>query len=142
MTRMTGPDCAVMCNLIYTHTHRVRRVEEVRLRRLHCVRFLLFRPRLIRQTYTEMRRLTPEYMGSDTHTQQRTQLTIDSYKNIIEREFVATAILSSIHHTCICEFNQPLNSKIVCSPGGQVSVDGRSYKLLCVCVVVAFMLDV
>ena len=21
MTRMTGPDCAVMCNLIYTHTH-------------------------------------------------------------------------------------------------------------------------
>ena len=22
MTRMTGPDCAVMCNLINTHTHR------------------------------------------------------------------------------------------------------------------------
>ena len=21
MTRMTGPDCAVMCNLIITHTH-------------------------------------------------------------------------------------------------------------------------
>ena len=21
MTRMTGPDCAVMCNLIHTHTH-------------------------------------------------------------------------------------------------------------------------
>ena len=21
MTRMTGPDCAVMCNLINTHTH-------------------------------------------------------------------------------------------------------------------------
>ena len=21
MTRMTGSDCAVMCNLIYTHTH-------------------------------------------------------------------------------------------------------------------------
>ena len=26
MTRMTGPDCAVMCNLIntHTHTHKVR----------------------------------------------------------------------------------------------------------------------
>ena len=24
MTRMTGPDCAVMCNLINTHTHRRR----------------------------------------------------------------------------------------------------------------------
>ena len=23
MTRMTGPDCAVMCNLINTHTHTV-----------------------------------------------------------------------------------------------------------------------
>ena len=23
MTRMTGPDCAVMCNLINTHTHAV-----------------------------------------------------------------------------------------------------------------------
>ena len=22
MTRMTGPDCAVMCNLINTHTHK------------------------------------------------------------------------------------------------------------------------
>ena len=24
MTRMTGPDCAVMCNLINTHTHTTR----------------------------------------------------------------------------------------------------------------------
>ena len=43
MTRMTGPDCVVMCNLINTHTHT------------------------------------------------RTQLTIVT--NIIEHEFVATAIL-------------------------------------------------
>ena len=71
----------------------VRRVEKVRLRGLHCVR-LLFKPRLIRQRYTERRRLAPEYMGSNTHThtQQRTQLTIVT--NIVEREFVATAILS------------------------------------------------
>ena len=46
MTRMTGPDCVVMCNLINTHTH----------------------------------------------THQRTQLTIVT--NTIERDFVATAILS------------------------------------------------
>ena len=25
MTRMTGPDCAVMCNLINTHTHTQRK---------------------------------------------------------------------------------------------------------------------
>ena len=61
------------------------------LRRLHCARFLLFKPRVIRQPYTERRRLAPEYMGSNTHTHQRTQLTIVT--NIIEREFVATAIL-------------------------------------------------
>ena len=93
MTRMTRPDCAVMCNLIniHTHTHTARHVEEVRLRRLHCVRFLLFQPRLIRQTYTERRRLAPEYMRSNTHTHQRTQLTIVTI--IIEREFVATAII-------------------------------------------------
>ena len=24
MTRMTGPDCAVMCNLLNTHTHTMR----------------------------------------------------------------------------------------------------------------------
>ena len=24
MTRMTGPDCAVMCKLIYKHTHKRR----------------------------------------------------------------------------------------------------------------------
>ena len=42
--------------------------------------------------YTERRRLAPEYMGSNTHTHQRTQLTIVT--TIIEREFVATAILS------------------------------------------------
>ena len=28
MTRMTGPDCAVLCNLIITHTHN-RRKERV-----------------------------------------------------------------------------------------------------------------
>ena len=27
MTRMTGPDCAVMCNLINTHTHKEKRGE-------------------------------------------------------------------------------------------------------------------
>ena len=27
MTRMTGPDCAVMCNLINTHTHTTRYVQ-------------------------------------------------------------------------------------------------------------------
>ena len=28
MTRMTGPDCAIMCNLIkYTHTHTQGRAE-------------------------------------------------------------------------------------------------------------------
>ena len=28
MTRMTGPDCAVMCNIIntHTHTHRNRKI--------------------------------------------------------------------------------------------------------------------
>ena len=31
MTRMTGPDCVVMCNLINTHTHaRSGRAEERR----------------------------------------------------------------------------------------------------------------
>ena len=69
---------------------RARHVKEVRLERLHGVRFLLFKPRLIRQTYAERRRLAPENMGSNTHTHQRTQLTI--LTNIIEREFVATAI--------------------------------------------------
>ena len=57
-----------------------------------CVRFLIFKPRLICQTYTERRRLAPDYMGSNTHTHQGTQLTIVT--NVIEREFVATAILS------------------------------------------------
>ena len=36
MTRMTGPDCVVMCNLInthtHTHTHTVDRVNELYLR--------------------------------------------------------------------------------------------------------------
>ena len=45
--------------------------------------------------YTERRRLAPEYIGSNTHTHQCTQLTIVT--NIIEREFVATAILSLKH---------------------------------------------
>ena len=54
-----------------------------------------FKPRLIRQRYTERRRLAAEYMGSNTHTytHQRTQLSIVT--NIIEREFVATAIILS-----------------------------------------------
>ena len=38
----------------------------------HCVRFLLFKPRLIRQTYTERRRLAPEYMGLNTQIPTRT----------------------------------------------------------------------
>ena len=29
MTRMTGPDCAVMCNLIITHTHTHTRTASV-----------------------------------------------------------------------------------------------------------------
>ena len=37
-------------------------------------------------------RLAPEYMGSNTHARQRTQLTIVT--KIIEREIVATSILS------------------------------------------------
>ena len=28
MTRMTGPDCAVMCNLINTHTHHKERTQD------------------------------------------------------------------------------------------------------------------
>ena len=77
-----------------TKTDRARHVEEARLRRLHCVRFLLFKPRLIRQTYTERRRLAPEYMGSNTHTPThaaddsynypRTRVRSDSY-NIFAR---------------------------------------------------------
>ena len=31
MTRMTRPDCAVMCNLINTHTHTHTRINRVRL---------------------------------------------------------------------------------------------------------------
>ena len=59
---------------------------------LYCVGFLLFKPWLIRQIYTERRRLAPEYMGSNRHTHQHTQLAIVT--NIIEHdEFVATAII-------------------------------------------------
>ena len=43
------------------------------------------------KTYTERRRLAPEYKESNTHTHQRTHLTIVTI--IIERESVATAIL-------------------------------------------------
>ena len=50
-------------------------------------------------TYTESRRLAPEYMASNTHTHQRTQLTIVT--NIIEREFVAAAILSYNKGCCL-----------------------------------------
>ena len=32
MTRMTGPDCAVMCNLINTHTHIL--IKELAIRRV------------------------------------------------------------------------------------------------------------
>ena len=86
--------------------HRARHVEEVRLKRLHCVCFLIFKPGPIRQTYTERRRLAPDFMVSHTHTHQRTQLTIVT--NIIEREFVATAILSHLfprfdNGTALCE---------------------------------------
>ena len=69
------------------------RFSRTKTRRHNIVRFLIFKPWLIRQTYTERRRLAPDYMGSNTHTHQRTQLTIVT-NNIIEREFVATAILS------------------------------------------------
>ena len=31
MTRMTGPDCAVMCNLINTHTHTHTHTQQVSL---------------------------------------------------------------------------------------------------------------
>ena len=31
MTRMTGPDCAVMCNLINTHTHTHTHAQQVSL---------------------------------------------------------------------------------------------------------------
>ena len=30
MTRMTGPDCVVMCNLINTHTHTLGSNKEAR----------------------------------------------------------------------------------------------------------------
>ena len=53
-------------------------IEEVRLRRLHYVCFLFFKPWLIRETYTERRRLAPEYMGSNTHIPTHTA--DDSYK--------------------------------------------------------------
>ena len=43
-----------------------------------CVRFLHFKPRLIRQTYTERCRLAPEYMGSNKYTPTHTA--DDSYK--------------------------------------------------------------
>ena len=33
MTRMTGPDCAVMCNLINTHTHAHTRIHTHRATR-------------------------------------------------------------------------------------------------------------
>ena len=75
----------------------------------HCVRFLLFKPRLIRQTYTERRRLTPEYVGLNTHTYQRAQLT--KVTNIIEREFVATAILSLC---CVSSLSFPGDDVIFC----------------------------
>ena len=35
MTRMTGPDCAVMCILINTHTHK-HGVALAGIRQLHC----------------------------------------------------------------------------------------------------------
>ena len=34
MTRMTGPDCAVMCNLINTHTHTHDQCEWHRMTRM------------------------------------------------------------------------------------------------------------
>ena len=44
----------------------------------HCVRFLHFKPRLIRQTYTERCRQAPEYMVSNTYTPTHTA--DDSYE--------------------------------------------------------------
>ena len=59
--------------------------------------------RLIRQTYTERCKLAPEYnhIWDQTHTHQRTQLTIVT--NIIEREFVSyTTFLS----TCLIMYSE------------------------------------
>ena len=39
MTMMTGPDCAVMCNLINTHTHREQGSRELKVLRAQ-VRFV------------------------------------------------------------------------------------------------------
>ena len=54
--------------------------------------FSSFKSRLIRQTYTERRVDWRQNIWDQTHTHQCTQLTVIT--NIIEREFVATAILS------------------------------------------------
>ena len=64
----------------------------------HCVRFLLFKPRMI---------LAPEYVGLSPHAYQRAQLT--KATNIIEREFVATAILSLC---CVSSLSFPGNDVI------------------------------
>ena len=83
-------------------------------------------------------------MGSNPHTHQRTQLTIAT--NIIEREFVATAILSYTH--AVCQYNtwsqrcmyegQPLEGI------GNSSASNRCPWLrtgVCVCVFFPFILD-
>ena len=49
MTRMTGPDCAVMCNLINTHTHTrvVNAFNNILYRRR-------FRPALVKNFLSEV----------------------------------------------------------------------------------------
>ena len=84
-------------------------------------------------------------MGSNTHTHQRTQLTIAT--NIIEREFVATAILSYTY--AVCQYNtwsqrcmyegQPPEGI------GNSSASNRCPWLrtgVCVCVFFPFILDI
>ena len=52
------------------NNNKARRGGWTRAVTVHCVRFLLLSPpRLIRQRYTERRRLAPEYMRSNTCTQ-------------------------------------------------------------------------
>ena len=70
--------------------------------------FSVFQTQADSQTYTERCRLASEYMGSNTHTHQRTQLTIST--NITKRDFLATAILSyyisvstRLPHKALCE---------------------------------------
>ena len=42
MTRMTGPDCAVMCNLINTHTHTHIHTRTRHFYHMHIIMIIVF----------------------------------------------------------------------------------------------------